>query len=135
MHTFSPVSLGSVESSKINFVELLIPNCVELSIVTPVKLLMIKISMIFSRMIFVILLGVIFVKFLETSIVLLRNFDFSVTNSIKSPMDCLVEVSMEDPLDMLVVEDTEQRTHKTPKTTTTVTRINRPSMLLTVVTD
>jgi len=126
VHTNGPVSLGSVEFSKINFVELSMVNFVKfpminvvvLSITTPVKLWLMRIS----------------VKLLGTrSIVLLTNFGFSVTNSIKSSVGCPVEVSIEDPLEMLVVEDTGQGPHN-PKTTTPVTRMNRPSMLLTVMT-
>lgn len=123
MHTFGPVSLGPVELSKINFVELSMKNfvkfpminVVELSITTPVKLLLMTIS----------------VKLLGTrSIVLLDNSEFSVANSIKSSMECTAEVPIEDSLGMLTVVDAGQGTHS-PKTTTPVTRMNRPSMLLT----
>lgn len=126
VHTNGPVSLWPVELSKINFVELSIINFVKfpminvvvLSIITPMKLWLMAIS----------------VKLLRTrSIVLLTNTGFSVINSIKSLMECLVEVAIEDPLEMLVVEDTGWRTHN-PKTTTQATRMHRPSMSLTAMT-
>jgi len=126
VHTNGPVSLGPAEFSKINFVELSIVkfvkfpmiNVVVLSITTPVKLWLMTMS----------------VKLLGTrSIVLLTNFGFLLTNSIKSSIECKVEDSIEDPLEMLVVEDTGQGPHN-PKTTTPVTRMNRLSMLLTVMT-